>query len=65
MSVEEHLRTHGQDTTMVSGAHDQSRVSFEEEVAAFYAQLSARQEPLGKEFEQVLWDNFDALIVRT
>lgn len=31
--------------------------SFEEEVTDFFQKLSAVQEPLGREFEQVLFDN--------
>ena len=39
--------------------------SFEENMTSFYVNLLAMQEPLGKEFEQVLCDNFYDLIVRT
>jgi len=45
--------------------HKHLGVSFEETVASFYEQFLTMQEPLGKEFEQVLHDNLWNLIVRT
>ena len=35
----------------------QESMSFEGEVTDFFQKLSAEQEPLGREFEQVLFDN--------
>lgn len=37
----------------------------QEPIAAFYVKLLSKQEPLGKEFEQVLQDNFWELLVTT
>lgn len=41
----------------VSGQYDRSAVKFEQAVGNFYAQLLLHQEPLGAEFEKVLYDN--------
>jgi hypothetical protein len=38
---------------------------FEGTVATFYATLLAKQQPLGKEFEKVLYDNLWDLYVRS
>jgi hypothetical protein len=38
---------------------------FAAELAKIYADLLARQEPLGKEFEDVLFDNLEDLYERT
>jgi hypothetical protein len=42
-----------------------SQTDFEGAVAAFYSMLLAKQEPLGREFEQVLYDNLWELYVRS
>jgi hypothetical protein len=44
---------------------DVSQIDFEGAVAAFYSTLLAKQEPLGSEFEQVLYDNLWELYVRS
>lgn len=41
------------------------RQEHEATIAHFYSQLLAKQEPLGKEFEAVLYDNLWDLYVRT
>ena len=47
------------------GGEQTGGLRFEAAVVAFYAQLAARQEPLGKEYAQVLCGNFYDLVVRT
>lgn len=42
---------------VVTGQYDRSAVKFEQAVGNFYAKLLLRQEPLGSEFEKVLYDN--------
>jgi len=64
VQIEENSKTFGQYTSLFTEEEDSS-LSFEEAVASFYAQLLSKQEPLGREFEQVLYDNLDALLVRT
>lgn len=63
--IEEISKTFGQHTNSFTGDYEIQSVSFEETVASFYAQFLAAQEPLGKEFEQVLYDNLWDLLVRT
>lgn len=41
----------------VTGRYDLSPLPFEQAVVNFYANLLAVQEPLGAEFEKVLYDN--------
>ena len=41
----------------VTGQYDRSAVKFEQAVGNFYARLLSNQEPLGAEFEKVLYDN--------
>jgi hypothetical protein len=62
--IEENSKTFGQYTNSFV-EHKHLGVSFEETVASFYEQFLTMQEPLGKEFEQVLHDNLWNLIVRT
>jgi hypothetical protein len=63
--IEEISKTFGKYTNSFTGEYENLSVSFEESIASFYAQLLTMQEPLGKEFEQVLYDNLWDLIVRT
>ena len=58
-------KTFGQYTSAFTGEDEYLSPHFEENVAAFYAKLLKEQEPLGKEFEQVLHDNFWDLLIRT
>lgn len=58
-------KTFGQFANIFSGEYEHARFDFELEVAAFYSNLLATQEPLGKEFERVLHDNLSSLYVRT
>lgn len=44
---------------------EKPQTDFEGTVAAFYSTLLAEQEPLGKEFEQVLYGNLWELYVRS
>jgi hypothetical protein len=55
----------GQLPNMFTGAYDQCDLGFEATLAQFYSKLLAKQEPLGKEFETVLYDNLWDLYVRT
>jgi hypothetical protein len=45
--------------------HNTQTVDFEGAVTAFYTGLLAKQQPLGKEFEKVLYDNLWDLYVRS
>lgn len=62
---EEISKTFGKYTNSFTGEYENPSVSFEETIASFYAKFLSTQEPLGKEFEQVLYDNLWDLIVRT
>lgn len=41
----------------ITGEYYQNRYNFEESVGKFYAKLLSNQEPLGADFEKVLYDN--------
>lgn len=41
----------------ITGQYDLSPIKFEQAVGNFYARLLSSQEPLGEEFEKVLFDN--------
>jgi len=58
-------KTSGQYPSLFNEMYESSSFSFEENIASFYAQLLDMQEPLGEEFEAVLYDNLWELIVRT
>jgi hypothetical protein len=58
-------KTFGQYTNSFTGEYENPSISFEETITSFYAQFLTKQEPLGKEFEQVLYDNLWDLLVRT
>jgi hypothetical protein len=57
--------TIGQFGNMFASAYQSQTVDFEGAVTAFYATLLAKQQPLGKEFEKVLYDNLWDLYVRS
>jgi hypothetical protein len=57
--------TVGQFGNLFAGAYLSQTVDFEGAVSAFYATLLAKQQPLGKEFEKVLYDNLWDLYVRS
>ena len=58
--------TVGQFGNMFAAVLPQPQVAdFEEAIADFYSTLLANQEPLGKEFEQVLHENLWDLYVRS
>jgi len=63
--IEEISKTFGKYTNSFTGEYENPSVSFEETIASFYAKFLTTQEPLGKEFEQVLYDYLWDLIVRT
>jgi len=65
IQMEESSKTFGQYTNAFTGEYEDISLNFEENVASFYEQLWAIQEPLGKEFEQVLYDNLWNLFVHT
>lgn len=65
VKIEESSKTYGQYTNEFTEEFENLGLSFEDELASFYAQLLAQQEPLGKKFEQVLYDNLWDLLVRT
>jgi hypothetical protein len=46
-------------------APQSTTIDFEGAITAFYSTLLAKQQPLGKEFEQVLYDNLWDLYVRS
>jgi hypothetical protein len=46
-------------------ASQSTAVDFEGAISAFYSTLLAKQQPLGKEFEEVLYDNLWNLYVRS
>ena len=57
--------TVGQFGDMFATAYQSQTVDFEGAITAFYASLLARQQPLGKEFETVLYDSLWDLYVRS
>ena len=63
--IEESSQTYGQYTNQFTGEYENNSLNFEEDIASLYAQLLARQEPLGKIFDQVLHDNLWDLLVHT
>ena len=63
--IEEQSRTFGHYGPLFVEDFQDCMVGFEEAVASFYARLLSRQEPLGNVFERVLYDNLNALLVRT
>jgi hypothetical protein len=65
VSIEENSKTFGQYTNSFTGEYENPSFAFEENVTSFYAKLLGMQEPLGKEFEEVLYDNLWDLLVRT
>jgi hypothetical protein len=65
VKVEHNSNTFGHHTNLFTGEYENQIFNFEENVASFYAQLLAIQEPLGKEFEEVLYDNLWDLLVHT
>ena len=65
INIIEHSRTSGQYTNLFTGEYKRPALSFEEGIALFYAKLSSKQQPLGKEFEKVLHDNLWDLLVTT
>jgi|SRR5215472_10819230 len=46
-------------------ASQPAAIDFEGAISAFYSTLLAKQQPLGKEFEEVLYDNLWNLYVRS
>lgn len=44
-------------TNAITGNYESAPVGFEQKVGSFYGRLLASQEPLGVEFEKVLFDN--------
>jgi hypothetical protein len=57
--------TIGQYGDLFASAYQSQTVDFEGAITAFYATLLAKQQPLGKEFEKVLYDNLADLYVRS
>ena len=45
--------------------YEQPEMDTDVRIVEFFAELALKQEPLGKEFEQVLHDNLWDLLVRT
>ena len=58
-------KTFGQLENMFTGDYEDATSDFEESMTAFYASLLEKQEPLGKEFEDVLEENRWNLYVRS
>jgi hypothetical protein len=65
VEIVESSKTYGQYANPFTGEYNSSRLGLEETVMAFYQQLLEKQEPLGKEFEQVLYENIWDLLVET
>ncbi len=63
--IEETSNTFGQHVNSFTGEYENPIFRFEENIASFYAQFLGMQEPLGKEFEEVLYDNLWDLFVHT
>jgi len=63
--IEETSKTFSQLANFFTGEFDTSTSNFEFSVSSFYADLLSKQEPLGEEFEKVLYDNLWNLYVRT
>lgn len=63
--IEESSRTFGQYMNLFTGEYETRRLGFEEKVTMFFAELLGMQEPLGKEFEEVLYDNLWDLLIHT
>jgi hypothetical protein len=58
-------KTFGQLENMFTGDYEDTTSDFERSMTAFYASLLEKQEPLGKEFEDVLDENRWNLYVRS
>ncbi|MEQ6343009.1 MAG: hypothetical protein M3A44_15520 [Gammaproteobacteria bacterium] len=56
--------TFGQYANIFTGEFDRESSQLEVSVSLFYAKLLAHQEPLGKEFEEALYDNLWDLYAR-
>ena len=65
IQTEASSKTFGRYTNVFTGEYEDVSLNFEENVSSFYAQLLAIQEPLEKEFKQVLHDNLWDLLVHT
>lgn len=63
--INESSRTCGQLANPFTGEYEDTAHVFEGAVTSFYATLLAKQEPLGKEFEDVLDENRWSLYVRS
>lgn len=63
--INESPKTFGQLANPFTGECEATDREFEEVVTSFYATLLARQQPLGKEFEDVLDENRWNLYVRS
>jgi len=64
-SLIEQPGTVGQFGNVFSRSYEQDGREFEEAIARFYSELLADQQPLGREFEQVLHANLWNLYVRS
>lgn len=57
--------TIGQFGNPFATANQSQAIDFEAAITVFYAKLLANQQPLGKDFEKVLYDNLPDLYVRS
>lgn len=64
-TIIESSKTFGQLENMFTGDYEDATSDFEQSMTAFYASLLEKQEPLGKEFEDVLDENRWDLYVRS
>ena len=64
-NVIERPGTVGQFGNVFARSYNQENREFKEAIASFYSELLAQQEPLGREFEQVLYSNLWDLYVRS
>jgi hypothetical protein len=51
------IGTYSQLQNMFTGMYDTYSLDFEAALSSFYASLLAKQEPLGREFEKILYEN--------
>ncbi len=64
-TIIESSKTFGQLENIFTGDYEDATSDFERSMTAFYASLLEKQEPLGKEFEDVLDENRWNLYVRS
>ncbi len=64
VKIGECSQTGGLLSKLTAGVSHAQIVDFDDQISSFYANMLAQQEPLGAEFERVLFDNLWDLYVR-